>query len=164
MKNIHSLKNTLFIVGIFTSVIFSCTNCPKNEEVTLPTREEAIASIKEKIETAAEKWASGNPTGYADYAANDITWVDDLGAMFPISGKDSLKAYLESFTGQIPAHKHELSDMVFQFYEDMVIITYRYTGTFEGVPGDPWKVSSVFKYIENDWFSVHENWSEVKKK
>lgn len=151
------------MAGIFVSLIVSCTNCPKNEEVALPTQEEAKAVIKAKIEQAAEKWASGNPTGYAEYAANDITWVDDLGAMFPVSGKDSLKAYLENFTGQIPAHDHVLSDMAFQFYGDMAIVTYRYTGTFEGIQADPWKVSAVFKYSENDWFSVHENWSEVKK-
>ena len=51
---------------------------------------------------------------------------------------------------------------MFQFYEDIVIITYRYNGIFDGVPANPWKVTSVYRYNEGDWLSVHENWSLVK--
>lgn len=164
MKSLNLFKNALFISGIFTAFIFSCTSNPKNEEMALPTQEEAMAAIKKKIEVAAEKWASGVTTGYSDYAASDITWMDELEAMIPVNGKDSLKAYLEGFIGRIPAHQHKLSDIAFQNYGDIAIVTYRYTAIIEGVPQDPWKVSAVFRYVDHDWFSVHENWSEVKRK
>lgn len=167
MKNMRYFKNPfllqLVIVGIIISTIFSCTNSPKKVTNNLPTQEEAKKAILEKIEMANEKWANGDPMGFVEVAANDITWMDDLAAQFPISGKDSLEAYLENFKGQIPPHEHELSDFAFQFYDDIVIVTYRYTGTFDGVPADPWKVTSVYKYINGDWLSVHENWTLVKK-
>jgi hypothetical protein len=62
----------------------------------------------------------------------------------------------------VPPHEKELTDFVFNYYDDIVIITYRYTGIFDGEPADPWKVTSVYKYNGEDWFSVHENWTEVK--
>lgn len=167
------MKNNLFfksffilkvlLVGIITSTIVSCTSGPEDEEMKLPTKEEARAAILEKIEYANDKWASGDPSGFVETAANDITWMDDLAAQFPVSSKDSLKAYLENFQGMIPPHEHKLSDMIFQYYDDIVIITYRYTGTFDGEPADPWKVTSVYKFNDGDWFSVHENWTTVVK-
>lgn len=43
-----------------------------------------------------------------------------------------------------------------------VIVSYHYQGTFEGVPQAPWKVTSVYRYSDGDWLSVHENWTEVE--
>ncbi len=45
----------------------------------------------------------------------------------------------------------------------MVVVSYRYQGTFEGEAGAPWKVTSVYRYADGDWLSVHENWTEVKQ-
>lgn len=167
MKNIRFFKNHFFlyllIIGLITPAIYSCTNCPENDESNLPTQEESKTAILEKIEMANDKWADGDPMGFVEVAANDVTWMDDLAAQFPVSGKDALSAYLENFKGQIPAHEHVLSDFAFQFYDDIVIVTYRYTGTFDGVPANPWKVTAVYKYEDGDWLSVHENWTVVKK-
>ena len=55
----------------------------------------------EKITRAAEKWSKGEPTGYVDCAAKDIVWLDELGALKPISGSEALKKYLESFKGKV---------------------------------------------------------------
>jgi ketosteroid isomerase-like protein len=169
MKKNHPFKNSfgigLLITGLISCVIISCTvNSPDNKELKIPTQEDSKTAIKEKIELANEKWASGDPLGFVECAADDITWIDDLGAQLPVSGKEALQAYLENFKGQIPPHEHELSDMAFQFYDDMVIISYRYNGTFDGEPADPWKVSSVYQYSKDGWYSVHENWSLVMKK
>ncbi len=112
---------------------------------------------------ANERWASGDPMGFVDCAAEDITWMDDLMAPVPIKGKEALTGYLEGFKEQIPPHKKELLNMEFQNYGDIVIVTYHYQGYFDEVAGDPWKVTSVYRYADGDWLSVHENWTEVEK-
>lgn len=86
----------------------------------------------------------------------------NFGGFKQIIGSEALKKYLEPFRGQVPTHKFELLDTVFQVYNDIVIVNYRYQGIFDEVPGNPWKVTSVYRYINSDWFSVHENWSEIK--
>jgi nuclear transport factor 2 (NTF2) superfamily protein len=159
MKNsIPTGKKFLQHTVCFFLLLFlvSCNNKP-----ALPTADEAEAAIWDKIEMANDRWASGDPMGFVDCAAEDIIWIDDLGAMEGVSGKEALDAYLANFKGQIPPHQHELVDPVFQHYGDMVVVSYRYQGTFENEPAEPWKVTSVYRYADGDWQSVHENWSVV---
>lgn len=147
-----------FFLLLLPLLFVSCTNNPD-----LPTAEEAKAVVMDKITMAAEKWSNGEPMGYVECAANDIVWLDELGALKPIRGSEALKEYLETFRGKVPAHKFELLEPVFQVYNDIVIVTYRYQGIFDGQPGNPWKITSVYRYENGDWLSVHENWSEVKE-
>ena len=151
------MKCVIYLL-IFHFFIVSCTNEPK-----MPNGDKAKAAVMEKINMAAEKWSKGDPLGYVECAADDITWMDDLDAQLPVIGKAALKSYLEGFKGKVPLHEKELTDFVFNFYDDIVIITYRYTGIFDGEPADPWKVTSVYRYINGEWLSVHENWTEVKQ-
>jgi len=161
MKNINltglKLNKIAVLILILPMFLFSCTNEPEH-----PTSDEAKTAIMEKIKSACERWASGDPMGFLECVAQDIIWIDDLGAQIPINGKETLGKYLENFKGQIPPHKHELLDPVFQFYGEIVIVNYRYQGTSDGAPDDPWKTTSVYRYIDGDWLSVHENWSLVK--
>jgi len=151
------LQSTVLVL-ILSLFLVSCKNEPDP-----PTVDEAKAAIMEKIKLANDKWASGDPMGFMECAAQDIIWIDDLGAQNSVSGYDTLAKYLENFKGQIPPHEHELLDMVFQYYGDIVIVNYRYQGIFDGEPADPWKVTSVFRYQDGDWLSVHENWSLIKQ-
>lgn len=159
MKNLHRTSVPSHILYFMLLFIFmaSCATQPK-----LPTADEAKAEVMKKITKAAEEWSKGITTGYYDYAADDIIWMDELAAEKPVQGKAQLKTYLEGFKGQIPEHQHELIDPVFQVYDDVVTVNYRYRGTFEGVPQTPWKVTAVFRYIDGDWWSEQENWTEVK--
>ncbi len=129
----------------------------------MPTQDEAQTAIWQKITAANDKWAAGDPMGFTECAAPDIIWSDDLGAQNRVIGYEALNSYLEAFKGQIPAHQHVLIDPVFQFYDDVVVVSYRYQGTFEGEAAAPWKVTSVYRYADGDWLSVHENWTEVKQ-
>ncbi len=159
MKNLHpiSIPARMFYFVFLFVFMASCATQPK-----IPTAEEAKAEVMKKITKAAEEWSQGITTGYYDYAAEDIIWMDELAAEKPIQGKAQLKTYLEGFQGQIPEHQYKLIDPVFQVYDDVVIANYRYQGTFEGEAQTPWKVTSVFRYIDGDWWSEQENWTEVK--
>ena len=132
------------------------------ERQELPTAEAAQKAIWEKITTANDRWASGDPMGLMAMAAKDIIWSDDLRAQNRVIGYEALNKSLEALKGQIPPHQHELIEPIFQFYDDIVIVSYRYRATMEGVPQAPWKVTSVFRYADGDWLSVHENWTEIK--
>ena len=150
-------QDLLTISLLYPEYLDPCTNDPE-----LPTVDEAKTAIMEKINSANDRWASGDPMGFMECVAQDILWMDDLGAPIPVIGKESLGKYLENFKGQIPPHQHELFNHEFQFYGEIVIVNYRYQGTFDGAPLEPWKITSVYRYIDGDWLSVHENWSQVK--
>jgi hypothetical protein len=146
------------LILILPLLLLTCKN-----EQAMPTQDEARTAIWQKITAANDKWAAGDPMGFTECAAPDIIWSDDLGAQNRVIGYEALNSYLVAFKGQIPPHQHVLIDPVFQFYDDVVIVSYRYQGTFEGEAAAPWKVTSVYRYADGDWLSVHENWTEVKQ-
>ena len=157
------MKNSGFII-LLMCFLMSCTGETTNVDSPIPSKEDAKEAIVKNIEMAAEKWSNGDPMGYVEVAANDITWSDDLAAPIPVSTKEALTEYLGTFKGKVPPHEYELSNFTFQFYEDIVIVTYHYQGTLEEVQMPPWKVTSVYRYAEDNWLSVHENWTKVEIK
>lgn len=161
MKKKTPVRTGLICSAVLILVIPLLLLTCKNEQ-TLPTRDEAQAAIWEKITAANNRWATGDPLGFMECAAPDIIWSDDLGAQNRVIGYDSLNTYLEGFKGQIPPHQHVLIEPVFQFYDDIVIVSYRYQGTLDGETLPQWKVTSVYRYADGQWLSVHENWTEVK--
>lgn len=152
MKNASTLFMFIFLL------LTSCENKP-----VLPSEDEAIAVIKEKVEIAAERWASADVTGYLVMVDEDVTYMDDIDSPELLIGKENFKAYSEKLVVNLPPHKPILSDFHWQFYGDIVILTYRYQGDFDGQLAPPWKITSVFRYANEDWLSVHENWSLVKE-
>ena len=156
-KKIASNLSLIISVLIIALLPLLFTDCTCESEV--PTEEEAKTAIMEKIQAANAGWASGNTMVFFKNAAEDIVWIDDVGPSKRIIGRDALKTYLEGLNGKVPPHKHELFDFEFQFYGDIVIVSYYYQGTFEGEKAPPWKAVSIFKYTEGDWFAVHENWT-----
>jgi len=157
MKNLIIKLTRIQYFLLLSVFIISCTHHTK-----LPTADEAQTEVMKKITQAAEEWSKGNTMGYYDCAAEDIIWMDELAAEKPIQGKEQLKTYLETFKGQIPVHQYQLIDPVFQVFDDIVTVNYRYQGTFEGVTQTPWKVTAIYRYIDGDWWSEQENWTEVK--
>jgi ketosteroid isomerase-like protein len=152
------LMQSTLLVLILSLFLISCKNEPKP-----PTVDEAKVAIMQKIKSANDRWASGDPMGFLECAAQDIVWLDDLGAQKPVCGYEALGKYLETFKGQIYPHEHELLDTLFQPYDDIVIVTYCYQAISDEEPANPWKVTSVYRYQDGDWSSVHENWSVVKQ-
>ena len=157
-KKIAGKASLIISVLVIALLPLLFTTCACESEI--PTQEEAKTAVMEKIQAANAAWASGDPLVFLKNAAEDIVWIDDIGSSKRLVGRDALKPYLEEFKGKVPSHKHELFDFNFQFYGDIVIASYYYQGTIEGVKASPWKAVSIFKYSEGDWFSVHENWTE----
>ncbi|MDX9772406.1 MAG: nuclear transport factor 2 family protein [Bacteroidales bacterium] len=160
MKKKTPMKGEFIYSVVFILLLPMLLLTCKNKQV-LPTKDEAKAAVWQKIQMENDRWAAGDPMGFLEYAAKDIIWSDDLGAQNRVIGYDSLKTYLEAFKGQVPPHQHELIEPVFQIYDDIVIVSYRYQGILEGESLPPWKVTSVFRYADGEWLSVHENWTDV---
>jgi ketosteroid isomerase-like protein len=114
--------------------------------------------------SAADQWSQGNPFGYANNAADDVTWFDDIGAQSRIEGIAAFRKYLASLEGQIPPHTYEIVGPKVQVYDDIGILTFHWHGsTTDGKPLPNWKVTSVYQHNGDTWHMVHANWSLVKE-
>ncbi len=138
----------------------SCASGP-----TAPSAEEAEKAIIEKETQALDNWSSGDPAGFALHAADDITYMDDIGASSELRGREAFLQYLTSLEGMIPPHQYKMEDPYVQAYGNVAILTFHYQAVDSaGQPGGaPWKATSVYNFRENDWYMVHANWSLVKE-
>lgn len=112
---------------------------------------------------ALDQWAQGNPLGYLDVDAPDVTYFDDIAAQSRVDGVDAMRAYFASLQGRIPAHRYEILDPKVQLYDNVGILTLRFQArTLEGQPLALWKATSVYRRSGEEWRIVHAHWSLVK--
>ena len=150
------MKNLILLLSIFM-LFASCTmqqNMQTQEEV-----EQAILALERQ---ALDQWAAGNPVGFSESFAEDVTYFDDIGAHMRLVGLEAMQAYLASLEGQIPPHEYEIVDPKVQVYGDIAICTLRYHSSIAGEPGHPWKATDVYRLVNGEWKIVHGHWSLVK--
>ena len=138
---------------------------PKVEaEVDETTRAvDAEQQIIAQERLALDQWAAGNPMGYLEIDADDVTYFDDIAASTRVDGREAMRNYMTSLQGKIPPHQYELVDPKVQVYGDVGILTLRYHATDpEGNPLVQWKATSVYHWQGDQWQIVHAHWSIVK--
>jgi ketosteroid isomerase-like protein len=125
---------------------------------------EAFEAILAQERKALDRWSSGDPLGYLEVDADDVTYFDDIGASSRIDGKGEMQAYLEMLVGKVPPHSYEIIDPKVQVYGDVGILTLHYQGMLEdGTPAPVWKATSVYRLADEEWRIVHAHWSLVKE-
>ena len=154
-RNSHFLTFT-FILSVML-IFQSCVTEPAG-----PTAEEAEKAVIEKETEALDNWSAGNPKEFGVNAADDITYMDDIGAANRLSGLEACNEYFTSLDGMIPPHDYKIVDPKVQVYGNIAILTFQYHSSVDGQAGQPWKATSVYHYMDGDWKMVHANWSLIK--
>lgn len=138
-------------------LVFGCSD-PK---VSKDNIEKEIINLEKK---ALDKWADGDPVGYAENFTDNATYFDDIGAQNRLEGKAELSAYFKSLEGNIPAHHYEIVNPRVQVLGDVAVLTLRYNASSpDNQPGPPWKSTSVYQLSDGQWKVVHANWSLIKQ-
>jgi ketosteroid isomerase-like protein len=151
-------RQALGLVGILTGLLAAC-------QPAEPGQKEAEQAIVAQERRALEQWSTGNPLGYLDVDADDVTYFDDIGAHSRVDGIAAMRTYLTSLQGKIPPHRYEMLDPKVQLYGDIGILTLRYEAY--GTAAEPlsrWKATSVYRRADDQWRIVHAHWSLVKER
>lgn len=149
-------RRRLALLALLTLLLPGCQPRPDGQSGT----EEAIVAQERR---AMDRWAQGDPLGYLDIDAEDVTYFDDLGANSRINGIEAMRNYFTSLQGKIPPHRYEVVDPEVQVYGDVGILTLRYNAfAADGKPLAHWKATSVYHRRGNEWRIVHAHWSKVK--
>ncbi len=146
----------LFLLAL---IFTSCGKCDK--VVTHENVEQTIIALERK---GLDQWSKGNPAGFLEIFADDMTYFDDIAASTRIDGLEEMQNYVATtLEGNIPPHKYELLDTKVQVYGDIAILTLQYHSNVLGPNGEkapPWKATSVYRWNEGKWLVVHAHWSE----
>ena len=153
------MKRLLILPALVVGTWLSA--CDSSTTVNQP-----IANAEEDIlaqeRAGLDRWSAGDPVGYAHSAADDVTYFDDIAAADRIDGIEAWRSYLSSL--EIPPHGYEIIDPKVQVYGDVGILTLHYHGLGpDGTVLSLWKATSVYRYEEGAWHTVHAHWSLIKE-
>jgi ketosteroid isomerase-like protein len=113
--------------------------------------------------TALNRWGRGEPAGYSDIYADDVTYFDPLVAA-RIDGRDAMITYYKPWTGQIHVPRYELLRPRVDVWGDMALLTYNlvnYVQHADGTEheGSCWNCTEVYVLREGGWHILHSHWS-----
>ncbi len=115
---------------------------------------------------AMERWRQGDPMGWAEIAAPEVTYVDP-GLTRPIVGHEAYTQYLEPLKGKISYGGSEYARPKAPVYGDVAVLTYNYRGTTRKPDGTveryaPWNTTEVYARLEGEWKIIHTHWSYLE--
>ncbi len=122
-----------------------------------------LAETLMALETAAmERWRAGDPMGWVEISAPEVTYVDP-GLAQPIVGREAYAAYLGKLKGQIHYQGSEFLLPRIATFGDVAVLTYNYRSTREEPGAQPartdWNTTEVYARFGSDWRIIHTHWS-----
>lgn len=117
-----------------------------------------------QLERAAlDRWGNGDPSGFLELYAPDITYFDPLTAA-RIDGHGAIEEYYRPWTGAIHIPRYEMLNPHVVVGTDLAVLTYNlinYALDPTGVEsvGSRWNSTVVFQRIGAKWQSIHSHWS-----
>lgn len=127
--------------------------------------EEIILSLENG---AMERWRQGDPWGWTEISAEEITYIDP-GLTKPIEGLEAYKEYLKQFEGQINFQISEFIDPKIKRCGDLAVLTYNYRDAKTEADGSVieqslWNTTEVYCLLEGEWKIIHTHWSYINQK
>jgi ketosteroid isomerase-like protein len=124
-------------------------------------KSEDVALVKTTVlaleRAALDRWGRGDPEGYLDISAPDVTYFDPF-VQHRIDGIAALKAWYEPIRGKIRIDDDEILDPHVQLIGNAAILTIHYLSHgSEGVKR--WNCTEVYRRSGDDWKIVHSHWS-----
>lgn len=150
------MRQTLVALALVASVLSAC----QARSAATNSVEQAILGQERR---ALDRWSQGDPLGYLDVDAREVTYFDDIGAHTRVDGIEEMRTYFTSLKGKIPAHRYQVVDPKIQVHGDIGILTLRYDAyATDGTPLAHRKATSVYHRTQGEWRLVHAHWSLVK--
>ncbi len=114
---------------------------------------------------AMERWRNGDPHGFVELSADDITYIDP-GLTQPIRGRQEYASYMQKIEGQVHYQGSEFIDPCVHLCGDAALLTFNYRSTVLTPQGTvlkqtPWNATEVYFRRAGQWQIVHSHWSYI---
>lgn len=111
---------------------------------------------------AMDRWGNGDPRGYLEIYAPDVTYFDE-GTGRRVDGLKSMEEYLLPRAGKIKIDHYEIVGAKVQRNGDMAVLSFIMV-TYGKEPGPGFSMNSteVYERIDGKWKIVHSHWSNTK--
>ena len=121
-------------------------------------------SVKETVlaleRAALDRWGKGDPGGYLDISAPDVTYFDPF-VERRVDGIDALRSWYEPIRGKIQIEWDEIIDPHVHSIGDAAILTFQFHS--RGSEREMlWNCTEVYQRSGDEWKIVHSHWSFAK--
>jgi len=112
---------------------------------------------------ALDRWGNGDPGGFLELYAADITYFDPVTAT-RIDGHEAMVNDYRPFAGKIQVARYELLNPQVVVEGNMALLTYNlvnYSQDAEGVEsvGSRWNSTTAYRHRNGAWKAIHSHWS-----
>jgi len=127
-----------------------------------PAEPPAAAAIIALERAALDRWGRGDPGGFLETYAPEITYFD-VGTEHRFDGLAAMTDYYRPLAGRINIPRYEMIGPRVQRHGDVAVLTYNLRS--EAVQPDGrqvtvrWNSTSVYARIGGAWRVIHSHWS-----
>jgi hypothetical protein len=119
-------------------------------------------SISSQVKAAFDRWYQGDPFGYLDLMAEEMTYFSPF-ANSLVDGKGAVVAAIAPIEGQIHG-LYELVSPDLQLGESMAVHSYRLNELdHQGDLTAGYKVTEVYRQVGDKWLMIHAHFSTAKE-
>ncbi|MFQ5875119.1 MAG: YybH family protein [Dehalococcoidia bacterium] len=147
------------LVAIVLALPLACTTTDR----AATDEQNAYETIIARLQPAVERWYKGDPSGYAELFADEMTYFDP-GSGGRLEGITALKNHYAPLKGKISVPRFEILDPKIQLHSDIAVLTYglkEYAS--DGSVSVRWNATEVYRGIGDEWRIIHAHWSPVQE-
>ncbi len=123
--------------------------------------DKSIADTILALETAAlERWGKGDPSGFVETSAPDVTYFDPF-IERRINGRDALAAYYERLRGKVRIDRFEWIEPQVTVCGDVAVLTFNMV-SHAGPAQYRWNCTEVYRLTDSCWRIIQTHWSLIK--
>jgi ketosteroid isomerase-like protein len=144
-------------------ILIACGALTSCERGAAPSDAERIIALEK---SALDRWGKGDPQGYLETYAPEITYFDPAREK-RADGIQAMRDYLAPITGKVKVDRYEMIDTKVQrLGADAAVLSYQLVSHAIMSDGRPvtarWNSTKVYGLIGKDWKLVHDHWSFIK--
>jgi ketosteroid isomerase-like protein len=124
------------------------------------------AGIVALEKASLDRWGKGDPQGYIENFAPEITYFDPF-TEHRVDGMDAMKAYLAPIAGKVKVARFEMIGPKVQRYGEVAVLSFQLISYGTKPDGTEmvlarWNSTEVYRQTDAGWKIAHNHWSYIK--
>jgi ketosteroid isomerase-like protein len=147
----------LIFIALSPAVVLamSCNNAP-------PFNPDVIIAMER---AALDRWGKGDPQGYLEIMAPEITYFDPNQEK-RVDGQQAMKDLLLPIAGKVSVARYQMIEPRVQRHGNAAVLTFNLVSYVKTPKGEEvpvrWNSTEVYGWIDGAWKLIHSHWSYVK--
>ncbi len=123
----------------------------------MTSTEQVTAELVALERAALDRWGAGDPSGYLEISAPDVTYFDPY-LERRLDGIEALSAWYAPLRGTIRIDRYDMIEPKLQLCGEAAVLTFN-LASYSGTTTMHWNCTEVYQRDKQGWCLVHTHWS-----